>query len=474
MTRTPYLLALLSTVALVGFSGCGDEDDPIVDTGTAELRVVHAAPGAPAVDIYAAGISMPLLTNLAYGDTSEYLVVDEGDYTIEVRAAGADATSEPAYSVGPLSLGEDDRITAIASGLLGSTDTADQFRVLPVAEGFSMPDSGNAIVRIVHASADAPAVAIDVANDGTPEISNLERFANTGATGVQLPADSALQVGIWAGDPLARVTAFTTPELPDGAELFVIATGLLGELPDDADGFRLLAVGPSGSIGFIKQNPSVQAFHGSPDAPSVDIYAGDALLSENIAFGDLSAPIQVPPGSYDLDFYATGTGPGTPAATATTPELAAGERYLAIASGFLLRDDGSEAFQLLPLADEFDADADNARLRIVHASPDAPAVDISTVTNDVMDTPLLVDGAAFTQDTGGAGLQVPAANLTVGVSATGDTDPIVTFDIATSSGLRAYVVAAGALAPIDDEEGFRLMIIDASAYPWAAVEVLPN
>jgi len=42
---------------------------------------------------------MPLITDLAYGDTSEYLAIDEGSYTIEVRAAGADANA-PLWVIG--------------------------------------------------------------------------------------------------------------------------------------------------------------------------------------------------------------------------------------------------------------------------------------------------------------------------------------------------------------------------------------
>jgi hypothetical protein len=469
----------LSTALLAGMvvfaAACGDDDmtDPTPDPGTAEIRVIHASPDAPAVDIYVAGSATPVITDLAYGDSSNYLSVDEGSYDFQIRAAGADASSEPVYSTGALALADGDRVTAIASGLLAGT--GDQaFRVLALPEAFAMPAADSAIVRIVHGSADAPTVAIDVGNDGTPEVAALDRYADTGAAGVELPAGEALQIGIWAGDPLERVTAFTTPELPAGAELFVIATGLVGELPSADDGFGLLAVGPDGAIGIIQQNPSVFALHASPDAPAVDIYAGSAELTSNLAFGDLSPAMQVPPGAYSLDFYATGTGPGTPAASADTPTLAAGQRYLAIASGFLLRTDGSEPFQLLAFADAFGPTDGTARARIIHASPDAPAVDISTVTGGEMDTPSVVDGAAFTQESGAAGIALPVADLTVGVAGDGSINPLVTFDLSLVADLRAFVVAAGALAPGQDEEGFRLLLVDASSYPWAVAEVMPN
>jgi len=317
-------------------------------------------------------------------------------------------------------------------------------------------------------------VALDVGNDGSPEVMGFARFADTGSAGLELPANQEVQIGIWAGAPLARVTAFTTPELPEGGELFVIATGLLGEHPRGTGGFKLLAVAPGGSIGFIPQNPVVYALHASPDAPSVDLFAGSAMLAENLSFGELSGPIQVPPGAYDLDFYATGTGPGEPAASASTPALAGGQRYLAIASGFLAGGMGDNPFQLVPVVDELALDPDNARIGVVHASPDAPSVDIGTVSGSMLDTPLLVGDLAFPESAGGEGLAVPPTELTIGVAAAGSRAPVATFDLTTTAGLRAYAVAAGALAPSEADEPFRLVLVITSEWPWMAAEVLPN
>ena len=468
-TMSKWLVVGL-TIILLAFTGCDDDEtvtEPDMGEG-AELRAVHASPDAPAVDVYAEGVASPLIRNLAYGEASAYLDLDAGTYNIQLRAAGADSTSAPAYETGDLDISDGSRITALAVGLLGSSDNDDKFRILPLAENFDDPGAGNAAVRIIHGSADAPTVAIDVGNDGSPEITDFARFDDTGVEGVDLPAGSELQIGIWAGSPLARVTAFTTPALPEGGELFVIATGLLAKLPRETDGFSLLAVAGSGALGFVQQNPFVYALHGSPDAPAVDIYAGSTMLIENIAFADLGGPVQVPPGMYTLDFKATGT--PTTAASVNTPALEAGNIYLGIASGYL--SSGPPNFQLIPLAEELTQGSAQAIVRVVHASPDAPAVDVGTVSGGVVTPVADYVNLAFTESSSSAGTALPVGALLIGVAATGTTDPVATFDITTSSGLTAFAVAAGSLS--GPGESFRLVLVNTTTSPWSAVEVAPN
>jgi hypothetical protein len=461
-------MSMLLVLAL----GCSDDDDATAlapDMGSgAMLRVVHASPDAPAVDVYAEGVAAPLLTDLSYGETSDYLEVAAGTYNIQLRAAGSSATSQPAFETGDLDIADGAKITAAAVGLLTSADADERFRVLPLVENFSAAGAGNAIVRIVHASPDAPTVALDVGNDAAPEITDFARFEDTGEAGVPLPSGSELQIAVWAGTPLSRVTAFTTPQLPEGAELFVFATGLLAEQPRATDGFNLLAVGPSGTIGFIRQNPVVFALHASPDAPSVDIYAGSDALATNLAFGGLSGAIQVPPSSYTLSFRAAGT--VTEAASATTPALEAGERYLAIATGFL-GSSGSDAFTLLPLADAFSLGTPEPQVRVVHASPDAPAVDVGPVTAGQVSAVGDFSGLAYKEASTGAGTVLPAGTLTIGVAPANDTDPVASFSLSTSNGLRAFAVAAGSLA--GNGESFRLVVVDTGVFPWSAAEVNP-
>jgi hypothetical protein len=379
------------------------------------------------------------------------------------------------FETGPVTVPAGARITAVAAGLAGSSDPDDKLRVLLLAESFATPGAGNAIVRVVHASADAPTVAIDVGNDGTPEIASLARFADTGAAGVPLPSGSPLAPGIWVASPLSKVTlskvtSLTTPALPAGAEIFVIATGLVGELPRAADGFGLLAVGPDGTIGLIRQDPTMFVLHASPNAPAVDINLGGTAttLVDGLAFGELSSAVQVAPGAYNLDVRVDMG--GALAASFVTPVLAAGERYLAIASGYV--GGAMPGFTVLPLGESFGTSA-NALVRVVHASPDAPAVDVGVVSGNSITPVADFSGLELGESSSAAGTSIAPGNLNVGVAVAGTTTPVVAgFDLSLTAGQRAFAVASGSLG--DTGASFRLLVVDATGFPWQAVTVLPN
>lgn len=461
-------------VLALGAAGCSDDEDGGMLTGPdlgdgAMLRVVHAAPDAGAVDVYAEGVATPLLTNVPYTATSAYLELEPGTYNIQLRAAGSSATGAPVFETGPIEVPAEAKITAVAAGLLSGDDPAEAFRVLLFAESFTDPGQGNAAVRIVHASADAPAVAVDVGNDGSPEIASLGRFADTGAAGVALPAGTSLAVGIWSASPLAKVTSLTTPALPAG-EIFLIATGLLADLPRDEAGFGLLAVGPQGTIGLIRQDPVLFVLHASPDAPGVDVSVGgtDAELVGDLSFGELSPAVQVSPAAYSLDV--TVSLGGALVSTVQTPLLMAGERYLVVASGF--GNDPLKEFTILALQEAF-APTANPLVRVVHASPDAPAVDVGAYDGMTF-TPLApFTGLDFGESSAAGGTVLNPGGLTIGVAGAGTLSPVVaSFDLDLVPGLKAFAVASGSLTARG--EAFRLILVDATLFPWQAVEVLPN
>ncbi|NUP08725.1 MAG: DUF4397 domain-containing protein [Polyangiaceae bacterium] len=456
-----------------GGEGAGGSIEP--QDGKAMIRIVHASADAPAVDIWVKGGASPIASALAYGDASAWLEVDPGTYDVEIKASPSTAADPAVYSTGGIELAEGDKVSAVAAGLLASTADSTKFRVLPIREEFSPAGSGNAILRVVHASADAPTVAIDLHDDdpSAPEITNIDRFTSTPEAGFPLTAGAALQIGIDAGG--SRVTAFTTPALPEGAEILVIATGLVAEPANESDGFALLAIGPEGALGFVRQNPVVYALHASPNAPSVDLYAGSAALAKGLSFGNLAGPVRVPPATYTIDFRAAGSSADSPpAVSASTGALEAGNQYLTVATG-LLGGAGEQAFRLVSMADAFDrSKPESALVRVAHASPDAPMVDLGILNVEGVVNPVVVSDLSFGSSSDGAGLDIGLGTIPLGVTPANANDAVVaSFHVTTAAGIRAFAIAAGALSP-ENGESFRLLAVDTSTNPWSVATIHPQ
>ncbi|HVY47789.1 MAG TPA: DUF4397 domain-containing protein, partial [Minicystis sp.] len=462
-------------------SGGGDSTGSMQhpDDKKAHVRLVHAAPDAPSVDVYPAGGDTPLVAGLSYGDTSAYLDLAPGTYELELRASPSTSKDPVAYTTDAMVMRAGEKLTAIAAGVFGSSNDGDKFRVLPFEEQFGPPGSGSAMVRVVHCGADAPTVSLDLDDDdpSAPEITGLDRFTDSGAAGFPLTSGRADAIGVVVGGQ--KLTSFTTPDLPDGADLFVIATGLTKKLARQSDGFALLAVGPDGTIGFVKQDPVVYALHASPDAPAVDAFVGDAKLVDGVSFGRLAAPVQVRPGTYTLDFFAHqdgGARPASPpAASASTGTLEPGQRYLAIATGLLAAPSGLPGFQLAAYAEDFALDdASSGRIRVVHASPDAPAVDVGILNVEKTVSPVLVSDLSFGQASDGAGLSSSAGTVPFGVAPAGsDTTVVAALHVPVAAGMRAFGVAAGAL-DASHGQSFRLLAVDTTTTPWSVATVMPQ
>jgi len=117
----------------------------------ARLRVLHASPDAPAVDIFLDG--QKAITNLAFDSITDYVKVPAGEHTVKVFAApsGGSGTAVIDAKV-TLSAGTDYTVAAV--GKLANIEP------LVLVDNNSAPSSGQARLRFVHASPDAPAVDI--------------------------------------------------------------------------------------------------------------------------------------------------------------------------------------------------------------------------------------------------------------------------------------------------------------------------
>ena len=132
--------------------------------GQAWVRVLHGSPDAPAVDVKADDAD--ILTDVAFGTLSDYLPVDAGTYNIKVCAAGTDTCVIDA----DLTFEDGKRYTVAATDLVAQIKPQ-------VIEDAATPNAAQAQVRVVHFSADTPAVDV-LTQDGSATIVDALAFPN--------------------------------------------------------------------------------------------------------------------------------------------------------------------------------------------------------------------------------------------------------------------------------------------------------
>ncbi len=116
------------------------------------LRVLHASPKAPAVDLFFDG--EPAVAGLAYGQVSDYSPVSKDRHQVQARPAGAGPQGRPLFD-GHLAVLEE--VQDYTLFLIGN---ARHLHTLLLSDTTSAPGEEQAKVRFVHASPDAPALDV--------------------------------------------------------------------------------------------------------------------------------------------------------------------------------------------------------------------------------------------------------------------------------------------------------------------------
>jgi hypothetical protein len=373
-----YMLPVLGSVLVL--QGCWLDDDDadrsLPDTvpvpANANIRVVHASPDAPDVDIIVNGVALPSKSGVDYQDATSWLPVAPIAYDIAVEASlpGDDANVLELSAT----LESDQTYTVMAVGSVadGTLET------LIVQNAFTAVGSGNVRAQVVHAAPLAPEVDVYVTAPGT-DIATEQALATLSYK------DFTGQVEVPAGDYQIRITpagATTvvfdsgTLSLAEGSDLLVSATQnvLTGSSP-----VSLVVATGSGSATIIDAATpaSIRAVHGVADAPAVDIIANNALtLFDGAPFLGATDYADVAADTYLIDVAADADNSIVVIDDAEVT-LAAGVRYTAIANNNLANID------LDLVVDNVRPLATAAQVRIFHASQATGGVDIY-VTADGM------------------------------------------------------------------------------------------
>lgn len=217
-------------------------------------------------------------------------------------------------------------------------------------------------------------------------------------------------------------------------------------------GTALLAA-PVGASSAEEDEAGLRVAHASPDAPAVDVLVDGAAVIEGLEFRSVTDYLELATGEYDIAVNVAGT--DDTVFSADSVELEA-EDYSAVALGEV--DDDDTEFTVSILEDTNGANLDDEfRVRAIHASPDAPNVDVTVDDGGIT----LFEDVAFGESSGYT--TAGADDYGVEIRPAGGGDPVLELDDVTFDAGSTYTAfAVGYLTPDDepddDAPGFDLVL----------------
>ncbi len=369
----------------------------------ANVRVAHLSPDAPAVDVLVNGKAA--FTDLSFGEFTDYADLPAGDYQIEVVAAG---TTGPAVIDANVTLPNHGDFSIAAINPLAKITAA-------IFEDENVRVPGTTRVRFVHASPGTPAVDIAVA--GGPILFPNVAFGESGGY-VEVPGGTYdLEARVAGTDTVAL--SLPGVALEGGTGVSIWASGFLNQEP---------ALGVAVSLD-VAPKAKLRVIHASPDAPAVDVKLNGTRAITELAFNEATDYAMVDSGTYNVKVVPAGL--DDPIVIDADLDLMAKD-YTVIASDVL------SSITPIVLEDDNALDA-LARIRFIHASPNAPAVDIALANGG----PVLFADVEFGENAGY--IEVPGGTYDLEARVAGTDTVALSVPGLKVTGFRNFTVLATGL-----------------------------
>ncbi len=264
------------------------------DPDQVDLLVFHGSPDAPNVDVDARNVAT-IVDELAFGAFTDYISVPAAEYTLDIRPAG-DPTVVATYAADVTGLAGQS-VVVFASGFLGQEPGFGLFAALPNGDVVALPAITDARVQIIHNS---PEPTVDIWVNDQPFLIGVD--FRTATPFVDVPANTDLSIGI-APSPSTSPTDIIytlSANFLAGETYIAMANGVVGDMMTPFniavfDQARETASGPT--------DVDLLVFHGSPDAPTVDVTVGSSQMPivDNLEYGTFQGYLNVPAADYTLN-----------------------------------------------------------------------------------------------------------------------------------------------------------------------------
>jgi hypothetical protein len=291
--------------------------------------------------------------------------------------------------------------------------------------------AGTGNIRVIHTSYDAPNVDIQV--NGTVAISNLAYGESSGYATLDARSTNIMVTPTGAAAP---IVIDANVVLERNKEYTAIAAGALASITP-------VVVEDDRSP--VNDKAKIRFAHMSPDAPPVDIKLNDGngtVVFGNAAFKDVANYITVDGGTYTFAVTANGS---TDEVVIFDPiTVTNGMVYTVIAHG-TLADTDNYPFAARVFVDNGNGDAyvdlttfGTANAMVIHASPDAPGVDL------LVDDAIAGTNLTFPGNTGYLALTAGTHNIKVNV--TGSSSTVIEADLDFTKDMNYSIFAVDSVA----------------------------
>lgn len=419
------------------------------ETGPAngvDVTVFHGSPDFPAVDVDALWVANNLVSNLSFGRYTDYVTLAPSLYDLAVQSAGTNNTGVTLRA--DLTSMAGGAITVFASGYYLASPSLGVFVAFADGSVVKLLITPMARVQVIH---NAPETPVDIYIDS---LRLADNFAFRKATAfLDIPADRNLRLGIAGPESVgasSSVASFPL-NLQAGKRYVLMAAGIAGAAGSSA--LNLFVKSDARETGSVS-GLDMMLFHGSPDAPAVDVdavFETDNIIS-GLSFGVFTDYLNLPTTKYDLALQPAGTNQILASFRSDLSSLS-GKAATVFVSGFLSQSPGLALLAAFPdgTVTEFNR-TPNARFQLVHNSP-APVLDVYVGNSR------LLDGFSFRTATPFA--DIPAnRDLTIKIAAdtsSSAASAFTNFPVNFNTG-ETYVIVASGIVGAPGPKAFRLFL----------------
>lgn len=209
--------------------------------------------------------------------------------------------------------------------------------------------------------------------------------------------------------------------------------------------FKRITLGALAAVSLVacgsmnSSQANIRVVHASADTPAVDVYVNGNKVKSGVTFGQNSGYLSVTAGATAIKVCATGT-TTCPIDTTNSPvTTVAGQNYTVLAVGSL----SGGTLQALLATDDLTAPASgNFKLRLIHAAPAAPTVDVYVTAPGASLTSVTPNPTNFAFKSINPYISAAAGNYQVRITGIGSKTPVIdTGSVALAAG-KIYTAVA--------------------------------